>query len=188
MTLSLCNYSSLYFEDSGSSNLSLITSNPSHVCVRENGNPACTTVFVREVEYVYPGGTLSLPAVVVGETFGTITGSVYAQFLSSRHAAAIGELQQSQAVGHDSYTTLKYTIYSDNDKDMLVLTTSEVAVNGFPNCTEVNITVAKYENDGTIAKDLLSFPLYINITLLPRPLGYILSGHPADCVCDTQLQ
>lgn len=55
VTLSLCNYSSLYFEDNGSSYLSLITSNPSHVCVCENGNPACTTVFVREVEYMYPG-------------------------------------------------------------------------------------------------------------------------------------
>ena len=138
---------------------------------------------------MYPGGTLNLPAVVVGEMFGTITGSVYSQFLTSRHIAAIGELQQSQAVGHDGCTTLKYTIYSDNGKDVLVLTTSEVAVNGFPNRTEVNITVAKYENDGTIAKDdLLSFPLYINITLLPCPLGFILSGHPANCVCDTQLQ
>lgn len=96
---------------------------------------------------MYPGGTLNLPAVVVGEMFGTITGSVYTQFLTSRHVAAIGELQQSQAVGHDSCTTLKYTIYSDNGKDVLVLTTSKVAMNGFPNRTEVNITVAKYEND-----------------------------------------
>ena len=187
-TLSSCNYSSLYFEDNGNSNFSLITSNPSRVCVCENGNRDCTTVIVSEVEYMYPGGTLNLPVVVVGETFGTVTGSVYAHFLPSRHTVAIGELQQSQAVGHDSCTTLKYTIYSDNDKDVLVLTTSEVAVNGFPNRTEVNITVAKYENDGTIAKDLLSFPLYINITFLPCPLGFILSGHPAECVCDTQLQ
>ena len=43
-----------------------------------------------------------------------------------------------QGVGYDSCTTLTYTIYSDNDKDVLVLTANEVAASGFLNRTEVH--------------------------------------------------
>ena len=185
---SKCKMDYLHFGENGRSNLSVITSDPSRVCFCERGRPVCTTIFSREVRY--PGETFSLLAAVVGETFGTVTGSVYTQFLPLLHgvAPALGQLQQSQATVPDNCTTLTYTIQSDSEEVVMVLTANEVAVTGYPNTTYVYKMISNYRLDGTISRDLLSIPLYVNITLLPCPLGFMLSGHPGKCVCDAKLQ
>ena len=70
---------SIMSEQSG---LSLISSAPSRVCLcNETGQPDCLTVADPETRVIYPGQTITIPAVVVGQDFGTVTGSVFAQFL-----------------------------------------------------------------------------------------------------------
>ena len=66
------------------SGLSLISSAPSRICLcNETGQPDCLTVADPTPYVIYPGQTITIPAVVVGQDFGTVTGSVFAHFLST---------------------------------------------------------------------------------------------------------
>ena len=68
------------------SGLSLISSDPSRICLcNETGQPDCLTVADPTPYVIYPGQTITIPAVVVGQDFGTVTGSVFAQFLSTTY-------------------------------------------------------------------------------------------------------
>ena len=62
------------------SGLSTITSNASRVCFCKDAEPDCLTVADPITHHIYPGQTITIPAVVVGQDFGTVTSSVYAKF------------------------------------------------------------------------------------------------------------
>ena len=65
--------------------LSFISSEPSRVCLCPDGQPDCLTVADPITHNIYPGQTITLPAVVVGQDFGTVTGSVIPQFSPGLH-------------------------------------------------------------------------------------------------------
>ena len=94
--------------------LSTISSAPSHVCLCHDGRPDCLTVADPVTRSVYPGQTITLPAVVVGQDFGTVTGSVIAQFLQTYTTCSIhlDEGQQSTFVDNGKCTDLRYTLYT----------------------------------------------------------------------------
>ena len=52
--------------------LAAISSAPSHVCLRHDTQPDCLTVADPTPHIIYPGQTITLPAVVAGQDFGTI--------------------------------------------------------------------------------------------------------------------
>jgi len=91
-----------YKVPNGSSNLSLVTSEPTRVCLCEDGEPDCFTILTNDTRY--PGETFSISAVVVGQGYeiGTAEGSVYAWFLplNKDPPGTFNELQQSQLVNH----------------------------------------------------------------------------------------
>ena len=61
--------------------LSPISSEPSRVCFcRKSGIPDCWILYHPTVFSVHPGQKISISAVVVGQNFGTVAGSVFAQF------------------------------------------------------------------------------------------------------------
>ena len=62
--------------------LSLISSEPLRACLcNESGHPDCLLLDDPKPHSIYPGQTINISAVVVGQNFGTVAGSVYAQFL-----------------------------------------------------------------------------------------------------------
>ena len=67
------------FDPDGNKSLSLLSSDPLRTCICTSGRPECTNVFINLTKY--PGEPFSISAVVVGENFGTVTGSVYSNFL-----------------------------------------------------------------------------------------------------------
>ena len=118
----IVNYWNLVQYDTGQhSNLSLISSTPSRVCLCEDGEPDCLTMFKNDTHY--PGETFSISAVVVGQGFGTVDGTVYAQF-TNKDTPVLEELQQSQQVNHSSCAKVKYTVFSATEKEIMVLSTS----------------------------------------------------------------
>ena len=193
----IINYWNLVQYDTGHhSNLSLISSAPSRVCLCEDGEPDCLTVFASDVHY--PGETFSISAVVVGQGFGTADGTVYAQF-TNKDTPRLEELQQSQQVNHSSCTQLKYTILSSNANEMMVLSTSTTLSKYKPEYVDRAITeyeqVKQNPDDiggmnfvDSYINDLMAFQIFITITLLPCPPGFMLSDQPAKCVCHTTLQ
>ena len=62
--------------------LSLITSDLLRVCLcNQSGLPDCMLLINPTLHSVYPGQTICVSAVVVGQAWGIVAGSVYAQFL-----------------------------------------------------------------------------------------------------------
>lgn len=113
------------------SGLSLISSNPSRVCLCHNETqPDCLSVTGSETYNIYPGQSITLPAAVVGQDFGTMTGVVIAEFLKSHSYTTcyvgIEPEQRSKIVTHNgTCSNLPFTIYSnsENCKTILVLKT-----------------------------------------------------------------
>ena len=105
--------------------LSLISSTPSRVCLcNETGQPDCLTVADPTTHNIYPGHTITIPAVVIGEDFGTATGSVFAQFLHTPDTISSIDMDQRQysiAVDHSQCSNLEYTIFSQSEESAAVL-------------------------------------------------------------------
>ena len=137
----IINYWNLVHYDAGHhSNLSLISSTPSRVCLCDDGEPDCLTTFVNDDHY--PGETFSIPAIVVGQGCGTADGAVYAQF-SNKDTARLEELQQSQHVNHSSCAKLKYTVFSAREKELMALSTRTMFSEYNP--TNVHFLIDNYD-------------------------------------------
>ena len=107
------------------SGLSLISSAPSRVCLcNEAGQPDCLTVADPTTRVMYPGQTITIPTVVVGQDFGTVAGSVFAQFLHTPSTTDSVDMEPTQyiiAVEHSQCSNLEYTIFSQSEKSAAVL-------------------------------------------------------------------
>ena len=159
------------------SGLSLISSAPSRVCLcNETGQPDCLTVADPEPLVIYPGQTISIPAVVTGQDFGTTTGSVFAQFLHTRHTTDFIDMEprHSIAVKHSQCSDLEYTIFSQGEEfePVLVLTADNKEISHIMNKEdnqEVTNTweiLSKEPNYKTLARDIICD--FINFTFWPK--------------------
>ena len=70
--------------------ISLISSDPSPVCFCSEGRKnfstlSLTAIRTNHLHPLYPGQIINIPAVPVGQNFGTVAGSEYAQYLKKSH-------------------------------------------------------------------------------------------------------
>ena len=103
---------------------SLISSVPSRVCLcNETGQPDCLIVADPTTHVIYPGQTITIPAVVVGQNFGTVAGSVFTQFLHTPYTTDSVDMEprHSIAVEHSQCSNLEYTIFSQSEESEAVL-------------------------------------------------------------------
>ena len=182
------------FQTSNGFSYSSLASTPSRVCLcqemslRSTVRHYCTNMsLIFTFKSVYPGEEFHLDAVLVGELFGTGTGSVYAQFMypgkkkEDEKAELKPSYQYSQRVNdYKRCQQLNYTIYSYKSEEVLVLTTSGTTVVSF---TDKKALTEDIKNSDQNFKTLLSTPVYINLTLLPCPPGFYLNGKPPGCEC-----
>ena len=112
------------------SGLSTITSNPSRVCFCKDGEPDCLTVAHPITHHIYPGQTITIPAVVVGQDFGTVTGSVYAKLLNISFDVEMKLGQNVSNINQNQCSSIKYTIFSQKamSKVVLVLTAANIDI------------------------------------------------------------
>ena len=112
------------------SSLSLVSSTPSRVCFcNSTGHPDCLTVADPVTHTMYPGQNITIPGVVVGQDFGTVAGSVFAQFVktAASDSIAMEQEQRTTGIGHRSCTNLSYTVFASKEvaKTTLVLTAND---------------------------------------------------------------
>ena len=180
----------VYFNPDGNISLSLLSSDPLRACICTSGRPECTNVFMNLTKY--PGEPFNISAVVVGENFGTVTGSVYSKFLplgKNRAAAKLEELQRFQRVSRSAgCTELQYTVLSENVKEVMVLTAKDVTTLHYASQNDVDRMVRFYNNNNYPSINIVKLPVYVNITLLPCPLGFMLHSSQHRCVCHFQLE
>ena len=180
------NSSYLHFEPSLQSDTSVISSDPTRVCLCENGKPNCTLVFNSGPNYtLYPGEEFFIFVAVVGDMFGTVAGSAYAQILPLSNATLGNHPQQLQLTNSHKCTQLKYSLLSEPGLVVMAITANDIPLQSYPS----NSKIQKFNKDyGDITNEFLTTPVYINITLLSCPIGFMISNssHP-QCVCDTLL-
>ena len=179
-----------HFNPDGNKSLSLLSSDPLRVCICTSGRPEYKSVFMNLTKY--PGEPFNISAVVVGENFGTVTGSVYSNFLplgENRTAPKLEELQRFQRVSRSAgCTELQYTVLSENVKEVMVLTAKDVTTLHYTSQNDVDKIVRLYKYNGYPFISILKLPVYISITLLPCPLGFMLHSSQHRCVCHYQLE
>ena len=185
------------------SGLSLITSDPSRVCLcNGSGQPDCLIVADPTPHSIYPGQSINLSAVVVGQDFGSVSGAVYAQFLqkvASPCSSQLGTGQEIQDVMQRTCNHLTYTIFSPGDMSeaVLVLTTNNRMVSQFVVFEDFEDVVEwelegfynVYDPSALNAFKYGHYPLYVNISFLPCPAGFMLTTKPPfSCDCSQLLQ
>ena len=70
-----------YVDNTLSSSLSPVSSDPKRVCLCENGVPKCANYSYIVLEKRYTSGEkFNLSVVLVGDDFGTVSGGVYANY------------------------------------------------------------------------------------------------------------
>ena len=185
------------------SGLSLITSDPSRVCLcNGTGQPDCLIVADPTPHSIYPGQSINISAVVVGQDFGTVSGSVYAQFLQklgNDYSPQLGTEQEIQDITQEKCSHIDYTIYSPGDMSeaVLILKTDSRRVSQFVTYTEFEgyreLALQKLYNVNDVSSlNPLKYghsPVYVNLSFLPCPTGFMLTTKPPfKCDCNHLLQ
>ena len=166
------------------SGLSLISSAPSRVChCNETGQPDCLTVADPTTHIIYPGQTITIPAVVIGQDFGTTIGSVFAQFLQIPYSTDSVDLepkQNSKAVEHSQCSNLEYTIFSQSEEceAVLVITHDNRDISHLMNEADNQEITNTWEilsaepNYKTLARDVICNFINFSNSNLPYPAPF----------------
>ena len=175
---------------------SSVSSTPHRVCLTNSDESivsACsnlTRIFNHDVS-VYPGQEFSLEAVLVGYEFGLGTGTINAQLMHHHGAQIWPESRKFQRMEEPKKTNLSYTLYTNDIKDTILVLTAENRNEIDQNLEESEVSLREAINDfcssGIISSDLLTTPVYINVTFkLECPPGFELRQPPKiNTGCDT---
>ena len=144
-----------------------ISSTPSRICMCNNMS-APNTSKISETFTVFPGQTLEMKAVAVGQRFGIVPALVEAKVLENNDYSIIHDIQIWQNLGKEC-TLLQYTIRSPNEREAILLTVNY----------QNNLIPTPYQNQ--------SFPelahFRINVIVKDCPLGFIFDTDRNVCVC-----
>ena len=176
------------------SNLSsLIASDPIGACLcNSSGVPDCLRIVDNAAYPIYPGQTIHISVAAVGQNFGTVVGSVFAQFLQG--PGTLPQIDPTQKVQSTKKqcTQLDFTISSQSTHATLVLTSQFRKINQLVPNSSIHRAVIEYNdflaNKHPFPEYLLEFPKYINVTLLDCPPGFEMTNNPPKCECHSRLK
>ena len=186
--------------------MSLITSPQSRVCLCDDGGvPQYLRVFDTESHPLYPGQSITLSAVVTGQDFGTVAGSVWATFVTlpdTLQPPRLSDDQETQGVSQLHCNPLRYTVILSSEhtprSQVLALTVNENIATSFLDREKVSETIRLWKSTfynkslpeyNLITREVYVFPVFKNITILPCPVGFQMAGsEPYVCDCDSLLK
>jgi len=171
--------------------LSLISSNPTRVCICINSFPDCSTT-----EYTvtaYPGETFTLSAVAVGQRFGTVPDIVQSSLVSGK----IPALQRTQLVSA-TCTDLTYTVQSSpNRTEIMLLALNRINIPSYKTANQLaaldRLGEINYGNRTSYTE--YYFPINQTLTRLQFqnlsvhievqfcPLGFVFNITSQTCIC-----
>ena len=161
-----------------SGNLTSVSSDPTRVCIcNSNGKPQCADIAkIFMTRTAYPGETIKVSAAVVGGDFGTTPGILFSgvlnQGLQDNHKAT-GlcctdiELLVRSRTSLDTNTTIFLSTLPYYD--------DEQYQSNYHNKNDIREDIRIYERNQTISVALRSTPVFIDITFLPCPPGYVFT-------------
>ena len=136
-----------------------ISSEPIRICVCDNAVPDCNkTRLQREM---FPGGTIQIEAIVLGQRNGNVPGLVQGR-VTSDSAGRIPILEKSQQISNFC-TNLSYTVFSEEE----LIVDIDLYLNGPCPPTVGNLS--------------------ISLRVLSCPIGFEFSPSEQACICDARL-
>ena len=159
---------------------SSVSSDPIYVCICNNeGQPQCTnSSFTNISKNVYPSEKFTLSVTIVGADYGMTIGNVYANlFLASIAGGAAPavlasvleqEYQYSQWIDNVSCKEFTYSIYTEYTVQHSVIMYFTAQYTDNPRYL-ADQNYRKYCSYSKCQKS----PIYINVTILPCPLGFL---------------
>ena len=175
-------FDSLFHFHQHTQQLSLISSNPTRVCL-------CTNMTILDcsiTEYsiaAYPGETLTISAVAVGQRFGTVPSNVHIDLVSG-DSGRLAALQNTQFVNVNC-TDLRYTIFSTpNQIEVMELAVEKHSV---PQHMPINEALKNLRVNRTVI-NLQFSELTVHIEVQQCPLGFLLDNNSHTCICHPKLQ
>ena len=154
-------------------NPSLVSSDPTRVCLCVQSTPNCSTN--ETSTSLFPGQTYSLEVVAVGQRFGTVPSIIRAQFISINGSESTGELddvQQTQDVGLRC-SLLTFTVRSLAKRETLTLT----------NSMKDHQAVALRDHISGFTQKSLFDTFYMHFSLKGCPLGFYFNYVNKQCSC-----
>ena len=176
-------FDSLFQFHQSTQELSLISSNPTRVCLCTNMSiPDCS--ITQYTITVYPGETFTVPGVAVGQKFGTVPfNTVHSNFVST-DKGRLPELQYTQLVNANC-TSLTYTVLSSpKTTEVIKLTVEKHSI-------PPNIIINKALKDLQVTETLINLQfseLNIHVKLKPCPLAFVFDNNSQTCICSPKLQ
>ena len=163
----------LQFEDyKQGSDLSLISSNPSRVCLCTNSVPNCSRLELNAE--LFPGQMFTAEIVVVGQRLGVIPAIVRA-VVRSRNYDIVDDLHKLQE-GQKKCSTHEFTIQSPNKKERMLLTVDKRYI------PKLSAEIHRNTKD-----NLPLYDLHINVSLKQCLLGFVFEPNLNICVCHFDL-
>jgi hypothetical protein len=153
---------------------SSITSEPQQVCLcdkKTSQKPICNRTADRLKNYeVYPGQPFIVPAVLVGQLYGIVPGTVLAQIDDSSSGTFKHEEKVQKLGRNSSCGSLSYTVYASDDSNVELLLSAQHSgdVSGYEQLNQLkklklNVKMKKcpagfalFENNGTISCDCIA--------------------------------
>ena len=152
-----------------------IASSPLRACLCFDNIPNCTTT--KHTIDVYPGQTVTLNTVAVGQRFGTVTTFMTIDFMKSsgvnKNQGTITDSQYVQTA-HKSCTPLNYTIMSPNKREQFVIR---------PTGSEVNPRFEQELLDEYPQLGTLFEQLSITLTIKECPPAFPFDKNLHTCTC-----
>ena len=181
-------FDSLFQVNGGELDYSVISSNPLRVCLCIDSRPECSIT-----QYnisAYPGTTIQLPAVAVGQRFGTVPSTVHSDFLHefvNGIRPNVHDWQHTQRV-EKNCTTLTYTIMSSLQVELIMKV--EVENLDTTDISDVSAMQAGGEfnfQNKSLDPDIYFTNLLIYIEMLLCPSGFEYNNKSMICKCDSKL-
>ena len=147
--------------------LHAITSNPIRICMCQNSIPFCNVTEYKVENKLFPGQTLEIMAVAVGQRMGIVPSVVLAQF--SDEEGSLGEGQDVQSVGRQC-TKLHFTVFTSQHYKLLELRTQGMAV---PQLKEFDLIKYQY----------LFQQLSVSINMMNCNFGFEFHENLKRCQC-----
>ena len=192
--------------NSHSNSISAVASDPLRVCLCERPDkPKCNGDIPESENYnyvdlrlnVYPGESFTVPISLVGVDYGTTTGVVYTDIVASENSTYVTldtNLENGQMIRDNKQCfSLNYSLSTnhtsgiDNNTITMYISAINFDIRQLRDSSENNNGYNIYYE--VCMSEVLTFycygpriaAIFINITLLPCPLGFTLNGH-CDCL------
>ena len=189
--------------NSRSNSISAAASDPLRVCLCESPDkPKCNGDIPETENYnyvdvrvnVYPGESFTVPISLVGVDYGTTTGVVYSDIVTSENSTYVkldanpenGQIiRDNKKCSSLNYSlSTNYTSGIDNNTITMYISAIHFDTrqlrNSNANSFYQDVCSRIYEDEGFFCYGPRLVAVFINITLLPCPPGFALNGH-CDC-------